>query len=321
MSTLGIDISKANFHAHLISDRGDGKKSFPNTEVGFKQLTNWLKNRDAGEVWACMEATGGYGDALAIYLHETGHRVSVVNPLRIKAYAQSKLLRTKTDSVDAALIAQFARTENPPIWEPPAPEILLLQALARHLEDLKATRTQELNRVQTPGLPVMVMDSIKELIAALDAQIEQVERAISDHIDRHRDLKKRRDLLTSIPGIADATAAQILAEAPQLDQFRNAGAVAAFAGLSPRLRQSGSSVRSKGHLCKTGNARLRKALFLPALAAMRFNPLLKTFADRLRAAGKPKMVIVGAVMRKLLVLAYGVLKSGREFSPEAPVRA
>ena len=322
MAILGIDISKADFHAYLISDRGVGRKSFPNSTVGFGQLSKWLKNRGVSRIDACMEATGQYWEALAIYLHEAGHRVSVVNPLRIKAYGQSKLLRTKTDPVDAALIAQFAQSEQPTPWEPPAAEIRVLQGLARYLEDLKGARAQQLIRLQTPGLLPVVSASIQGVVTALDLQIDEIERAIRDHIDRHPGLRVKHDLLVSIPGVADTTAAQILAEVPQIERFRSAGALAAFAGLSPRIRQSGTSLRSRGHICKTGNSRLRKALFFPALCAMRFNPILKAFAERLRAAGKPKMVVVGALMRKLLILAYGVLKSGQPFAlPPATVAA
>lgn len=315
MATLGIDISKADFHCYLIGESGTSKKSFPNGPEGFGQLDKWLKNRGVKKVLACMEATGQYWEALATHLHETGHQVAVVNPLRIKAYAQSKLMRTKTDPADAALIAQFAQTETPRLWEPPPPEIRMLQAFARHLEDLKTTRAQQQTRLKTPGLPEAVKTSIHEVISALDEQIEEFEEAIRDHINRHPGLREKRDLLVSIPGIADTSAAQILAEVPHLAQFETAAAVAAYAGLSPRIRQSGTSLRSRGHLCKTGNSRLRKALFLPALTAMQHNPQLKAFADRLRGVGKPKMVVVGAIMRKLLVLAYGVLKSGRCFIP------
>jgi transposase len=311
-SFLGIDLSKETFHAFLLSDLADAKKVFPNTPKGFEQLTTWLKNRRAAEAHICMEATGAYWEALALYLHGLEHRVSVVNPARIKALAQSELLRTKTDAVDAALIARFCKSQSPELWVPPPPEIRVLQALMRHYDHLKKTRAQQSVYVQSSDAAI-VTASIREVISTLDEQITQVERKIRQHFDDHPDLKRRRDLLTSIPGIGETTAGSILSEIPHLDRFQSAKAVAAFAGLSPRERRSGTSIHGRTRLCKTGNARIRKALYMPAMVALRFNPILRTFAERLLAAGKHKRLIIGAVMRKLLVLAFGILRSGMPF--------
>jgi len=311
---LGIDISKDDFHVALLCEAGrSAKRSFPNAAKGFKQLEAWLKNRNVDLVHACMEATGPYWEALALHLHEGSHRVSVVNPSRTKAYGRSELLRTKNDTVDAALIARFCRAQSPSEWVPPTPEMRILQGLSRHLEHLKTTSAQEAARLKLPGLPDAVRTSIEGVVAALEAEIAHIEDEIRGHINRHPDLRRKQELLTSIPGIGDTTAFSILAEAPDLESFASAKAVAAYAGLSPAERQSGTSLRSRSHLCKTGNARLRKALFYPAMTAMRCNPALHAFAERLRAKGKAKMVVLAAVMRKLLVLAYGILKSRQAF--------
>ncbi len=311
-SFLGIDVSKETFHACVLSDQREATKVFPNSPKGFAQVLVWLKNRNVGEFHACMEATGAYWEALAVYLHEREQYVSVINPARIKAFAQSELLRTKTDAVDAALIARFCKSQSPERWIPPPPEIRALQALVRHYEHLKATRVQQSVYAQSSEAAV-VKASIREVIATLDEQIARVEQEIRQHFDDHPDLKRKRDLLTSIPGIGETTAGSLLAEIPHLDRFESAKAVAAFAGLSPRHRRSGTSIHGRPRLCKTGNSRLRKALYMPAIVALRFNPILKIFADRLLAAGKHKRLIIGAVMRKLLVLAYGILRSGRRF--------
>ena len=311
-SFLGIDISKATFHACLLIDQGEAKRVFPNSPKGFEQLAAWLKNRRAVDIHVCMEATGPYWEPLAMHLYGLEYRVSVINPARIKAFAQSELLRTKTDAVDAALIARFCKSQSPEPWVPPSPEIRVLQALMRHYEHLKTTRAQQSVYAQSLEA-VVVTASIREVIAMLDEQIAQVERKIRQHFDDHPDLKRRRDLLTSIPGIGETTAGSILSEIPHLDRFQSAKAVAAFAGLSPRERRSGTSIHGRPRLCKIGNARLRKALYMPAIVALRFNPVLKIFADRLAAAGKHKRLIIGAVMRKLLVLAYGILRSGVAF--------
>lgn len=311
-SFLGIDLSKKTFHAYLLDDRAGAKKVFPNAPKGFEQLTIWLKNRQVIDVHICMEATGAYWEALALYLHGLEQRVSVVNPARIKAFAQSELLRTKTDAVDAALIARFCKSQSPEPWIPPAPEIRVLQALTRHYEHLKTTRAQQSVYAQSSDAAV-VTASIREVIATLDEQIARVEREIRQHFDDHPDLRRKRELLTSIPGIGKTTAASILSEIPHIDRFESAKAIAAFAGLSPRDRQSGTSIHGRPRLCKTGNSRLRKALYMPAMVALRFNPTLRIFAERLSSAGKHKLLIIGAVMRKLLVLAYGILRSGVAF--------
>jgi transposase len=311
-SFLGIDLSKETFHAFLLSDRADAKKVFPNTPKGFEQLTTWLKNRCAAEVHICMEATGSYWEPLALHLHGLEWRVSVINPARIKAFAQSELLRTKTDAVDAALIARFCKSQSPEPWIPPPPEIRVLQALTRHYDHLKKTRAQQSVYAQSSDAAV-VTASIRQVIATLDEQIAQVERKIRQHFDDHPDLKRRRDLLTSIPGIGETTAGSILSEMAHIDSFQSAKAVAAFAGLSPRERRSGTSIHGRPRMCKTGNARIRKALYMPAMVALRCNPILRIFAERLSAAGKHKRLIIGAVMRKLLVLAYGILRSGVPF--------
>jgi transposase len=314
-SFLGIDLSKETFHVSLLSDRGEAKKIFPNSPKGFEQLTAWLENRQAVDVHVCMEATGAYWEALALYLHGHSHCVSVINPTRIKAFAQSELLRTKTDAVDAALIARFCKSQSPERWVPPAPEIRALQALMRHYEHLKTTRAQQAVYAQSSDAAI-VTASIREIIATLDEQIAHVERQIRQHFDDHPDLKRKRDLLTSIPGIGETTAGSILSEIPHIDRFESAKAIAAYAGLSPRDRRSGTSIHGRPRLCKTGNSRIRKALYLPALVALRFNPALRLFAERLTAAGKHKRLIIGAVMRKLLVIAYGILRSGKRFEAD-----
>jgi transposase len=312
---LGIDISKATFDVVLRRQGQSMYANFGNDRGGFRKLGNWLDKRKAGQVWACMEATGIYGDDLAEWLVEQGHQVSVVNPSRIKAYGQSQLLRNKTDKGDAALIADFCLTQRPALWSPPPPELRELRAMARHLDTLQQMRQQERNRLEAEPRVQPVKDSLHDHIRFLDQQIEALLQQIHDHVDHYPDLKHQTDLLTSIPGIGDLTAFKLLAEIGDFRAFETASQLVAFAGLSPRQRQSGSSVRGRTRLTKLGNANLRKALYFPALTAKRHNPIVKEFCLCLAQRGKAKMVIVGAAMRKLLVLAYGVLKSGIPFDP------
>jgi transposase len=311
---LGIDIGKSDFRATLLLNERTWSRSFPNTKVGLAQIASWLKNHNMERLHACLEATGGFEEALALDLRHRGHVVSVVNPSRIKAFAKSELLRTKTDAVDAALIARFCRAHVPEAWIPPAPEIRALQALVRRYAGIQDMLSIETNRLGAARTHNVVDRSLCQHISYLEGELRRVSDEISDLIDRHPPLREQRNLITTIPGIADLTASRILGEMPNISQYRNSGTVAAFVGLSPQEHQSGIS-RGRAHLAKTGNVRLRKALYFPAMSGIRFNPILKALYQRLLAAGKPKMVALAAVMRKLLILAYGVLKSKRPFDP------
>lgn len=307
---VGVDIAKAKFDAAVLRGGTYKTKVFPNTPEGFAAFRAWLGP------WAdphvCLEATGRYGEALATALADAGVRVSVVNPAQIHAFGKAELSRTKTDKGDAKRIARFCALHQPPPWQPAPPAVRELHALVRRLEDLQTMQQMERNRQD--GADPEVAGSIATVLATLDTQIAEVRERIRRHIDQDPDLRRRRDLLDSIPGIGEATSAVLLAVLGDVARFDNARAVAAFAGLSPAERQSG---RWKGHtrLSKTGEPLLRKALYMPALVAGRYNPCIKAFRDRLKAQGKNGKLIVCAAMRKLLVLAYGVLKSGRPFDP------
>jgi transposase len=314
MDVLGIDVGKREMHAVLLRGDRSTSKSVPNTTAGFKQLQTWLRNRKVENLHACLEATGGWSEDVAIALTDVGFSVSLVNPMRVKAFAQSEMLRTKTDQIDAALIARFCRMHAPLIWVPPPPEIRLLQGLVRRYQSLVQMRTDEQNRRQAPMIGGAVEDSITSTLEHLDRELDRVDREIQRLFDQHPPLGRQRDLLLSIPGIGATTAARILGEMPNIAEFRDVKAVAAYAGLSPRHYESGS-LRRPSRIAKTGNANLRKALYFPAISAMRFNPVLRAFADRLRERRKSNLTIIAAAMRKLLTLAYGVLKSGQVFDP------
>jgi transposase len=311
-AVLGIDIAKATFDVALLLPEGKlRRKSCSNTPTGFAELTRWLERQGASVVHASLEATGAYGDALAHYLYDAGHVVSLLNPAVTHAVAASQLARAKTDRIDAELIARYTATQRPAAWTPLPREVRELQALIRRLDALQGMRTQEGNRLEAGPVVPAVRASIETVMATLAAEIKAVQRQIRDHVDQHPGLRDQRDLLTSIPGIGDATAAVLLAELFN-KPYGSARQAAAFAGVVPRVCESGT-LRARGRLVKIGPGRLRKALYFPALAALRFNPTLRDLQARLRAAGKPPMVIIGAAMRKLIHLAFGVLKSGRAY--------
>jgi transposase len=309
-SPIGIDIAKAKFDAAALRNGKYKTKVFQNTPEGFRAFLAWLQAFPTPHV--CLEATGRYGEGLALFLVDHGLAVSVVNPAQIHAFGQAELSRTKTDKSDAKRIARFCLSQRPLLWQPPPPAVRPLQALVRRLESLLEMRQMEKNRLD--GADPTVRPSIEAVLATLDAEIAATQQRIREHIDHDPDLRQRRDLLDTIPGLGDATIPVLLAALGDVHRFENARSVAAFAGLSPKEHQSG---KWKGHtrLSKTGDALLRKALYMPAIVAWRHNPLIRAFCERLKAQGKNGKLIVGAAMRKLLVLAYGVLKSGRPFDP------
>lgn len=317
---IGIDIAKEKFDVVVLKTDHDAQHaSFDNTPAGFAKCHRFLKKRKAQAGHACMEATGIYYEDLAHFLHEKGYPVSVINPLQIKAFAQSQLRRNKTDQVDAAVIADFCRSHNPPVWTPPDPSWSELRMLVRHLDDLMSDRQRQRNRleaIQASAQPsATVTSNLQEQIDFLSQQITAVKKQIQDHINQHPDLKQQRELLASIPGIGALTAAKLLAEFRDMRQFDNVRQIVAFAGLNPKQRQSGSSIRGKTHISKIGHAAIRATLYMAAISAKRFNPLLQPFIQRLEGRGLCGMEIVVAVMRKLLHLAFGILKSGQPFDP------
>ena len=173
----------------------------------------------------------------------------------------------------------------------------------------------EANRLEVAATEA-VKESLAEHLAFLDREIARTEKSIRSHIDSHPGLTGQRELLLSIPGIGEATAAKILGEIMDVKLYEGARQLAAFAGLAPRLHESGSSVRRRARLSKTGAPRLRKALYFPAIVAMRHNPHVRALSERLKERGKCPMQVIGAAMRKLIHIAYGVLKSGKPFDPE-----
>ena len=313
MEYVGIDVAKDQLQVCVLTP-GRPQRRFENRENGWRALTKWLKTW--GEVWVALEATGTYGDGVSDWLDQAGQRVSVVNPARIHAYAQSQLKRHKTDAVDAELIADFCRTQQPPLWTAPSAAERELRALVRHRDDLKGLRQAEKNRLEAQPPSATVVRHLHALVELLERQIAEAEAQIRHHIDRHPDLKAQHDLLTSIPGIGDQTSFQLLAELGDLRRFTDVRQVVALVGLNPQQRQSGRSLHYTAGIARMGRSSLRAALYLPAVVAKRHNPRLRAFADRLAAQGlAPKAVIV-AVMRKLLHLAYGVIHSNRPFDPQ-----
>ena len=312
---VGIDVAKAKLDVALKQPKGKWKtKVVDNTPGGLELLRAWLAKHGIHCAHVCMEATGIYWEQAAEYLSDHGFAVSVVNPAQIKDFGGAVGIRTKTDAVDAKLIAEFCDSRNPPVWQAPSKSIRRLRALVGRRDALVDLRTQEKCRLEV-ATTEEVRRSIEQVIAHLDQQITEIERQIKRDIDDDPTLKEQRELLKSIPGVGDATAALFLSHYGGELRFEKTRQAVAFAGLDTAKRESGTSVRGKPRMSKKGHSAIRRAVYMPALTAMSRTPWGKAFSSRLIAAGKPKKLVLGALMRKIVAIAYGVLKSGERFNP------
>lgn len=317
-SILGIDIAKVKVDVQLRRVHSAEKPIhviYDNSAQGHHKLLDWLAAGQVGQLHVCLEATGTYGDALALCLYQAGYTVSIVNPLRIKKYGESELSRVKTDKTDAGLIARFCLTQQPAAWTPPPPERRQLQDLVRSLQDVQHLHQQQLTRQQSGPHGEAVATATTAILTCVQTQIATLQTQIEQHILAHKTLKGEYELLLSICGIGKATAALLLGELGDLSRFANVRDLVAYVGLCPHLSRSGTSVHAPSPLSKRGHAPVRKALYFPAMSAVRFNPAIKALYQRLLARGKPKMVALAAAMRKLVHQIYGVLRSGHPFDP------
>ncbi|HVK13112.1 MAG TPA: IS110 family transposase [Gemmataceae bacterium] len=314
----GIDVSKDTLDACLLGPSGRTRgKPFANDPDGHAALVAWADRRvPSGDIHFCMEATGPYSAACRKVAIAAGRVVSVANPARVKAHAKACGQANKTDPADARAIATFARDRNPRPWVPPSPEVRELQGLVRRRDDLRRMAAGEKNRLDAPDLSPSTRKSITRTLRLLMKEADRVQAEAEAVVAATPALAADCALLESVQGIGRQTATTVLAELPPVADIRSAESAAADAGLAPTEFTSGTSVKKHTRLSKAGNARLRAALYLPTLAAIRFNPVLKGFFERLVAAGKPKMQAVGACMRKLVMICYGVLRNRKPFDPQ-----
>jgi transposase len=311
MNYLGIDVSKDKLDVFICGQRGQ----FMNDSNGFKALVSWLKKKKLfNEIHACLESTGHYGYAIAECLHEREIKVSIVNPCLIKNFALSLGKRNKTDAIDCEVIAGFCAVNEPSLWEPPSKTVKELVELTRTIDDLKKQRQALRNRLEG-RLSKVVEKSLLKVIQSLVTEIEELEKRASEIVCNDDDLNNKKKLMMSVPGIGEQTAQIILSETKgEPEKFDSSRTLVAYSGLSPSNRQSGISLNWSS-LSKKGSSYFRSKLYFPTLSAIRNNPLIKKFYERLTGKGKAKMEAICACMGKLLKIVYGVLKSGKEFNP------
>ena len=314
MNSLGIDISKAKLDCCLLREEKSRKtKVVANTAVGFAALLSWCAQQGApGKLCqAVVEGTGCYHQAVVRALHEAGMQVSIANPARARQFAQSQGLLSKNDTIDAFALARFAQTTALRLWQPPPPEAEHLQALAARREALTKDLQREENRLEKAvavASPRFILASIKKHIRFLEKELANLDGDIDRLIRETPCLRENDALLQSIPGVGPRTSTAMLCVLLR-NTFDSAEQAAAYLGLTPVERQSGTSVRGRPRLSKNGPAKVRATLYMAAVSARQHNPHIKAMNERLLKRGKHTMSALGAAMRKLVHLCFGVLKN------------
>lgn len=323
MIYLGIDVSKAKLDCSLLLDATCIKrksKSVTNNKSGIATLLEWVEKQGIllTNLHAVMEGTGVYHEQAAIALHDAGVTVSIANPAQVKDFGKGLAVRTKTDGVDSLVLARYGALLQPRVWTPPSPEARALQALLSRREAIAQDLQREKNRQEKADAtvtPERIQQSLDASIAFLQQQLASLQQDIDDHIDHHPELKQDLKLLTSIPAVGPQVGRHLLSVICN-HPFDSAEQMAAYLGLVPVERQSGSSVLGRARLSKAGPARVRGVLYMAAVVATRHNSHVKALYDRLLAKGKAKMAAIAAAMRKLVHLCFGVLKTRKPYQPD-----
>lgn len=317
MFYLGIDVSKAKLDCCLLAEAAPDKrksKVVDNSAVGVVDLLRWLEKQGAApaHTHALMEGTGVYHESAAASLYERAVTVSILNPAQVRDFGKGLGLRTKTDSVDSWLLARFGLLQKPAAWQPPPAHVRELRALLARRQALSDDLRREKNRLEkalsSATTPDSVHQSLRDCAAFLTRQLKQLQKDIDKHIGQHHDLKRSLALLQSIPAVGEQVSSHLLCVI-LAGHFRNAEQLAAYLGVVPIERQSGSSVLGRARLSKAGPARIRALLYMAAIVGIRHNRHIKAVYERLLAKGKSKMAALGAAMRKIVHLCFGVMKN------------
>lgn len=311
MLYIGIDIAKQSFEVAFPLESGYQVRKYRQDAAGFHQLLDHLPAQSC----CVLEATGPYYVRLATFLYEQGIAVAVINPLVIKRFSQMRLLRTKTDQADAKLIAAYGKMEQPALWKPAVAYITELQQESTVLEGLIKQRTALQNQLeafnQLPHVSPQALQTLEKLLATLQEQIEQLEQSMARKAKENQGSQLAN--LTSIPGIGPKTAIQLLIITQGFSRFTHAKQLCAYVGLSPRIYESGTSVKGKPKISKLGMSRVRALLYLCAWSAVKYNQTCKDLYARLVAKGKAKKLALVAVANKLLKQAFALATKNQKY--------
>jgi transposase len=316
---VGVDVGSKEL---WIAVNGRKPRRFAYTTKGIMALQKWAR-QVAGDILLhfCMEATGVYSQCLATQLHrQADTEVSIINPAQIKAFAKATMRRTKTDSVDAQVILEFAISQEPRSWSPEPEAIQKLYSLVMQADDIRDNLQQWHNRGHAYSyieqLPKAVKAAQRAIIRALQRQLDKIEKAISELWQTDQTLKTQVELLCTTLGIAELSAVKLLAYGKSALIERSQKALIAHAGLAPGHRQSGTSVKGRSRIAKQGNKYLRKTLYMPALCGIVHNPVIRQYYQHLRDKGKLKMVALTACMKKLLLIVRAMLIKQKPFDAQ-----
>ena len=317
MFYLGIDVAKVKLDCELLNT-STGKvkaKVVSNTADGFRKLLDWLRKHDAASAHLIMEPTGVYHESAAFFFSDAGLAISLVNPAQLRKFAQGIGVKTKTDKADAKVLARYGEMQKPEVWQPPPLSVRTLKALLARRDAVADDLLREKNRqekLEATETPQLVTESVQSSIKFLEDELKRLQKCIDDLIDDDPDLREKKELLTSIPGVGDRVSDHMTALLAGRD-FATAEQLAAYLGLVPVHWESGSSVRGRPRMSKAGPAHLRKLLYMPAVVAIQRNAHVKALYERLLERGKSKMAAIGAAMRKIAHLCFGVVKTGRAY--------
>lgn len=325
MFYLGIDVAKVKLDCELLNT-STGKvkaKVVPNTADGFRKLLDWLRKHDAASAHLIMEPTGVYHESAAFFFSDAGLAISLVNPAQLRKFAQGIGVKTKTDKADAKVLARYGETQKPEVWQPPPLSVRTLKALLARRDAVADDLLREKNRqekLEATETPQLVTESVQSSIKFLEDELKRLQKCIDDLIDDDPDLREKKELLTSIPGVGDRVSDHMTALLAERD-FATAEQLAAYLGLVPVHWESGSSVRGRPRMSKAGPAHLRKLLYMPAVVAIQRNAHVKALYERLLERGKSKMAAIGAAMRKIAHLCFGVVKTGRAYDKNFAIQS
>ncbi len=307
---LGIDISKDTFDVYSETTH---HLSFSNDYSGFKKLLKHLPN----ECICVMEATGYYHQRLAYFLIENQIKTSVVNPLKIKRFIQMKLSKIKTDKSDAQQIYQYAISQEPSLWLGDSAQQQECLQIVRLISAYTKQSTQLKNKIkgeQALGVPSkIVLSSLKRTLKFIQKELLKLEQALEEMVKAEHE--QELCLLKTIPGIGKKTALMMWVFTDGFKRFNTAQELCSYAGITPIIRESGSSIKGKPRISKVGNAKLRNLLFLCSFNACKYNKACKALYDRLLAKGKSKKLALIAVCNKLLKQAFAVVKNKLPYDP------